>query len=577
MPAIRTSRIAAVKFTPDGMEFVTRDKALIEIIKRAAVDLPFFCKTFLSDSFKDPFTSNRLKACEMISDSTIPRLVIVSWRGFGKSELLTAKMIQDVCFRRSKFILYIGSSLEVALMRTDDIRIDVMTNDKIRDVFGDLRQFYTDASDVKWAFSKRSFFFCDPYTEEPFCFVTGKGCGQVVRGLKVKIGNRTFRPTLVAVDDLEGDEDVTNDDVMDKIWRWFNSSVKHVVPKNRPNENGLWDPPKGLGSHELWVPPWRQIVVDSWKSSKALAVRLLTSPEWHSAVFGKAYYDNESQSWRSAEPELFTDDEILREIEVELENGTFENYQQEMLCSSVKSQGVFWSQEMFQYFDPAEEPFSGIHSSPEWFRFIVVDPARSISKASAFSAMLAVAVNPTRGIICLLEEFCQRVPPEVLEEEIFSMAERHDCDAICVEETGLHLWVRNMMESAATKRNWRRRLIYLKAGTVGGLSGDFGTGKNAVKRARAALFYPYYRPNRWFEKGHVWHSREIRGGRLETAMCQYPDVVYWDLLDCVGHIPQVMAECGIALSSTGVKVPVSQKEKRSNYDRLFSAGAWRIA
>jgi len=577
MPNVIRKKVTAVTFTPEGMIFNTRDPELIEIIKTAQRDLSFFCKTFLSDSFKEPFTENRKKACALLNDRTIPMLDIVSWRGFGKSEFLTAMMMHAVCFRLSRFILYVGSSLEVANMRTEDIRVDITTNEKIRDVFGDMRQFYTDSSEVKWAFSKRAFFFCDPVTDKPFCFVTGKGCGQVVRGLKIRLGQSSYRPDLVAVDDLEGDEDVTNDDVMEKIWRWFNASLKHVVPKVRPNAEGRWDPPKGLSKDDIWIPPWRMVVVDSWKAPKALAVRLLTAPEWHHAVFGKGRYDEQKGCWVSNEPELFSDEDIQREVEREIENGTFEVYQQEMLCSSVKNSGTYWSSDMFQYFTFDQDPFSGLETSLEWFKCVIVDPARAVSKQSAFSGMLAVAINGTRGIIAILEEFCKKVPPEVLEEEIFAMAGRWNADAICVEETGLHLWIRNMMETAATKRNWRGRLLYLKAGSVGAMS-DFGSGKNAVKKARAALVYPYYRPNKWFPKGHVWHSELIRGGRLETAMCQYPDVLYWDLLDCAGHIPQVMAECGIALSSVGIGA--NDTDRKPSQNRLATAirsGAWRIA
>jgi len=229
----------AVRFLSDGrMDFLTRDERVISIIRRGRDDLAFFAKTFLSGSFYEKMTSQRSEVCRLFDDRGLPMVAVMAWRGFGKSTLFNAAIIREVCYRVSRFPLYVAAGFDLAVQQTEDIKAELMTNDLLRDAFGSFKQTSVSVDDMKFGFSKKGYFLVDPLTEEPFAFVMPKGAGQKVRGLNVRIGGVKCRPDFVGVDDLEDDEEVWNDQSRRKLWMWFNGALKHVVPKQRPTGRG---------------------------------------------------------------------------------------------------------------------------------------------------------------------------------------------------------------------------------------------------------------------------------------------------------------------------------------------------
>jgi hypothetical protein len=572
-------RMPAVTFREDGLPiFHTDDTEIRDAILRGRDDSAFFFKTFLSANFSERMSAQRMEVCRLLDDRTIPMLDVLAWRGFGKSTLFSGFITKEVCYRVCKFPLYVGSGFDLATQWTEDLKAELMTNDTLRDVFGHFKQQQVSDDGIKYGFSQKGFFLMDPVTGEPFAFVAGKGAGQKVRGLNRRIGGMKCRPDFVAVDDLESDEDVGNDETMRKTRQWFHSALKHVVPKKRPYASGVWrDKWRPSDANPFWVPPWRIAVLDSLKARDALAAQLLEMPGWVGVRMPKASLGEDGE-WHTNVPELFSDSAIRREIELEQSAGTFDSYCREMLCVASDPQEREWTEESFQFFDPGSGDFADLKAGRDWFRYIISDPARSLGKRSSYTAALVVAVNPAKGLVAFCDTLFARMTPETIVAELFRLADEWNVDTLAIEETGLVLWIKNWLTNAAAEQGKNYRFLWLDAGSGGQLAAEFGTGRHAVKKARAATMLSLFRPSPAHPNGHVWFNRKLKGGILQQHMLSYPDLTYWDLMDCGGHIGKVMATDRLVFHAQVVDKGEAEAYdmQRSRMDEAFKRRAWRV-
>ena len=75
-------------------------------------------------------------------------------------------------------------------------------------------------------------------------------------------------------------------------------------------------------------------------------------------------------------------------------------------------------------------------------------------------------------------------------------------------------------------------IIWVKATRI---QGDYGTGREAAKRARVGQLSPYYR------SGQMYHNKAT-SSVLEQILLSYPFPNEWDVADALGHFPQVLEE-----------------------------------
>jgi hypothetical protein len=557
------------------MQIDTDDPELRGIIERGRTDFAFFSRTFLRQTFFDTMSSQHLAVCEGMQNLTNPYQAYCAWRGFGKSTLIGAHIIHDILYRIQQFPLYVGAGFDLAVQKTEDIKVELCTNEVIRDVFGDIRP-KADNSEVRYGFSKKAYYIVDPLTNEPMAFLMPKGAGQLVRGLSVRIGNVVIRPDGVYVDDLENDEDVWNDESRAKLRRWFNSALKHVVNRKRPYGSGEWkDKWRPSTVDPYWRPPWRLFFLDSLKHQDAMIIHLQQSPEWVFQMHPKAKLDGE-KVWRSCVPEIVSDTTVQREIEIEKSNGTFDSYCREMLCVPSDAEDRMFTEDMFHYLD--EDP-----TGPGWYRYIHVDPARSTGRRSARTGILAWAVHPQRGIVHITHERLERLKVDSIEDAIFELAADTNCQDIGIEDNGLSDWVHLWMQNAKSVRGKENiRFFWLDAGSIRRNSSGFGsgTGPNAVKQARCSLALPLFTPTAGYPNGHVFFHPRLKGGALQRHLLLYPDVLVWDLLDCMGYIPEVLANEGHVFSAKMYEDGDKKRPRASGYDRLgqgIRSGVWRVA
>ena len=134
------------------------------------------------------------------------RVCIVCPRGHGKSSVSRLYILHQILNQQVRYVIILGSSEDMAGQNMRWIRDQLIENEKIIDVYGNLQ------GKGKWA-------------ETEFITSTGikviaKGAGQKIRG-----ANEKGRPDLIYIDDLESDDEVGSKENRIKLASWFTKAV----------------------------------------------------------------------------------------------------------------------------------------------------------------------------------------------------------------------------------------------------------------------------------------------------------------------------------------------------------------
>lgn len=541
--------IPAVTIDGGRVYFNTRDEGIREQVLRYISDVGAFMREVLGGIFYYEFTNQHRAVLGVLGDSSYPYVAVCSWRNFGKTSLLMGYIIHQVLFRRRRFVVYLGASYRDVVMRTEDIKLELMVNKWVREVFGELVPGKVESGGVvkRYDFSKSLYYLGDGVSGEPFAVICPRGVGQSIRGSSVRVGGRRIRPDLVVVDDLESDEMLGSEVEVEKVWRWFNSTIKYLVDIHRPvlDEHGMY-----RWEGRSW---WRFIVMDTMKHANSLIGRLLQDRSWCSLVLPRAEFrDGE---WYSCVPELVSDEVVRAEIAAERENGTFELYSREMLCQAGDISSERFSRDMFVYF--SGDDWAGKYVR----RYLVVDPARSISNRSSYTGLLVFGVNLYEGKVYLIDYVYNRLSIDELRSVLVDYSKRYRVECWCIEDIGLRDWIRNWVEGIVVDSGLPVRIMWLNVGHI----------KNRAlfsssKEARLATMLPLYRSR------SVYHNEAFRDGVLERQLLQYPNIRFWDLMDCVGYVPYILDREGLNLSNSRRYT----KEELMVIDSKIRSGVWRI-
>lgn len=497
------------------------------ILARSQYDSQFFCQVF-TDWFYDPMTWQHNGHWQLIDDDTQPYTAFNAWRGFGKSAAAKGRIIKGVCFREVRYVMWVGASYKAAVAETENIKNELIGNLRIRHVFGSLKA--STYNDVDARFSQETWIASDPVTNKPICLVVPKGAGQRIRGQNVSLGGELIRPELIIVDDLEGDEEVLNEENRVKLRKWFNGALlKCVNTRRQPNpKTGRWLRAKGT----VWSPPWRIFYQDTLKHEDALMAHILQSPRWKSVVYPLCEYRD--GQYYSLVPELVSHEQVRAEAAAALNDGMMDTFCREYMCLASSPEEAAWTRETFKYFVDAS---MSLNSNPNVENFVIVDPAKTANQRSAYTAMLAWGMDSKLHRIYFRKLVNERLESIRIVQRAFDLAVETNARIIAVEVTGQEGPVKHLFETERRLRGLNNiKLVWLSAHRVP--QGDFGTGREAAKRARVGTVLPYY------QHGWVYHDVSLKDSILEQQLLSYPNPKYWDAADCAGYVPEILEAGG---------------------------------
>lgn len=518
-------------------EQLHQEPFLKRILKRSYQSTKFFAQVFMSESFKKPMTHQHEGFWGILDDDSIPKAALCCWRGFGKSSGIIAKAVKSILFQTEKFILLVGKSHDHASTITENIKLELFCNRKIRAVFGTFRQRKAEEMDgaevvdFDLMFSRRGWFACDPETGEPVCFVMPKGVGQQVRGLNVRIGDRLWRPTLIIVDDLEDKAEMDNANLRKKVKEWFSDDLVPVTDDEQPVAVGVnagrWNVQKSR--------PWRFIYIDTMKHEDSLLALLLKSPDWKSKIYPWCVLRRDEDGKRryySLVPERASHAQVRMKVMSAKMDGSINGFCREYMCSPINPANECWTKDGYERYHEAHLALSRMNSVS---RFVIVDPARTANDESCPTGMLAFAVDAHDHKIWVRDEINDRLSiiDGSLSRQAVDLCKRTNSQILLVEVDGGDDFIKREFMEEVARRGQNIQLMWIEAKKKS-VEGDYGTGLEGRKRRDAQGLL------RWYKSKQIIHEHKLKDGPLEKQQLDFPFPNGFDSLDCASHLFRAM-------------------------------------
>lgn len=443
------------------------------ILEESYNDIGYFGKAFFPDTFWRDFSPNHYRLFRAIQDPEIKKVVVVAPRGIGKTKIIQLLTpAHQILFGERKFIVTISKSAGHAIMQSEALKAEFMTNPLINRAFGEMRS-------ESW--SK------DSWITKTGTMVLPRGSGQMVRGMI--FGN--YRPDYIIVDDVEDSDSIMSDEQREKIYQWFMADVVNSID---------------VGSDHAKI-----IVIGNMLHQNCLPARLLDDPDWYG--FRLDILDERGET---AWPSYMTTEQINAKAESFRRQGLIDVFYREFRCLPVASEALLFPQKVFKYYE--EKDIAKVKSIEN---VVLIDPAKTVTRKSAKSAIVGVGVDMENGAIYIRDIVCDRFHPEELMQECFDMCERLNAAVLGVEVTSLNEFITWPIKNEIARRGLRIEFIELKA--------------RASKEERVHQLAPLYR------SGLIYHNK-IVCGPLEEQLMAFPRAAYWDIMDALAYIVPLMDE-----------------------------------
>lgn len=180
-----------------------------------------FTKLYLPHHIPIPPCQEHIKIYEQllqIQKTRNSKIAIAAPRDFGKTTMITLSwVLYSACYGKESFIVIMSNTASQAINILENIRKELLENERIRTDFPELFDFvYKMRKSVRWTKA-------DIVTHTGI-EIQALGYGQQIRGRKYG----AVRPTLVILDDIESGENTFTVEAKEKMRLWLNQSLLKV-------------------------------------------------------------------------------------------------------------------------------------------------------------------------------------------------------------------------------------------------------------------------------------------------------------------------------------------------------------
>jgi len=439
-----------------------------------------FCKVFLPDLFFRPWSGVHKEIFRIIDDESLQKVCIAAPRGFGKSTILSvAYPMKKILFQDKRYIVPISESNDKATEESENLKRELLENEEVARFFGNIKS--------KENFSKEEWVTSTGIKVKP------RGAGQQIRGRRYG----THRPDLILVDDLESDENVLSEEQRKKLKNWFFSSVVNSVDRGSKS--------------------WRIIVMGTLLHENSLIADLLKDPSWYSVRLELC-----DESYKSNWPEFMSDEEVRGLAQEYRDKDMLDVFYREYrnIPIAVEEQG--FKPSYFQnYNDTWTEEKLNTH--PDCVGVVLADPAKTLSKGSANTAVVGITVNRRSGEFFIRRVVEDKLYPDQLYDTMLRVAAEINALVIAPEVTSLNEYVTYPLKTEIAKRG--RYFVFIEVKPR--------EGKTGARRSGGMV--TFYRQRK------VWHNK-YECAKLEEYLMQWPRPSKWDVIDAVSGILFVLEE-----------------------------------
>lgn len=490
-----------------------------DILEECYTSTKIFAKTMFPERFYAPFTVLHDDIFDLI-DSDAQLVAIAAPRGIGKTSVVgLAKTAQAILYHDRKFIPYVSSTHDAAMLQTENLKRELVSNQMIKKIFGDVKT--KNAFGMEESFSKKTWVGLET-------LVMPRGAGQQIRGILYA----NNRPDLIIIDDFENTESVQNEVLRKKYKEWFHADLLKAVSRFDRN--------------------FKVIYIDTLKHEDSLLQDLLDNPDWESIRL-EICDDN----YDPIAPEFFSKADIMKEVAYHKQEGIMDVFYREYRNLPISTEDPVFSSKDFRYFTESGDhieleresedkkvhwkdrkkssskaniiPFSKYISDPDQapdlaagripihdlLNVVIVDPAKTVKLQSADSAIIGIGVRRSSQQMFIRRVIAGKMYPNELYDNMFSMIQDINAMVFGVEVTGLNEFITQPIENELKLRGVSAMFEKLQA--------------RGKKEDRIAALAPYYR------QGYIYHNPSCCA-KLEAQLVGYPRSKLWDVMDALAYV-----------------------------------------
>jgi hypothetical protein len=432
-----------------------RSPEIQQIIMSCIDNTKITAKILYPERFTRPFCPMHERVFKVLDDDSIQQVVIAAPRGFGKTSLGLSYSSGKIVFRQKKFIVPVSCTASQALLQSENLKRELITNNIISRLFGPM---------------KSSMFSQDQWITETGTMVMPRGSGQQIRGLLFG----SSRPDLIFADDIEDSESVKSEEQRRKLKEWFFADVMNSIDRSKKD--------------------WKIVVVGTLLHEDSLLANLLDDPNWHPVLL-ELFDDNYHSNW----PEFMNDEAIAKLVDTYRKQKMLGTLFREYRNLPVAKEDAKFREEYFKYY--TDEERKGVQET-----VVIMDPAKTAKSTSDESAAVGVGLDLSGNKILVLDIDAGNYHPDEFIDKSLDMCVRLKARVLGYEETSLHEFISYPLENAMKKKGLMLELVPLAARAskeerVSGLipfyrQGEIYHNKTACGHLEAQLL-SYPRAKRW--------------------------------------------------------------------------------
>lgn len=456
---------------------------LKEVMAQCFLSTKTTAQMLFTDSFTRPFASITDNIFKALDDDSIQKVVVKAPRGWGKSTILNiAYAGKKILFQEKKFIVPMSTTSTKAVLESENLKRELMSNALIKKVFGNVKTNNANDTGIDSSFSK------EMWIANGGTLVFPRGAGQQVRG--VRWGKH--RPDLIIVDDLEDPEAVDSEEQRKKLKQWFFADVLNSVDRSNPN--------------------WKVVYIDTLKHQDSLLADLMNDSTWFHIDI-----DLCDDALHSNWPAFMSDQAIKDLYESFRCQGLLDVFAREYRGQPIAKEDAIFKDSYFKYYLESDTSFT--EQKGKLDNIVIIDPAKTTKVSSDYSAIVGVGVNVELPRIYIRDIDAGMMHPDDIYARAFAMADRIGARTIGYEVTSLNEFITYPITTYMLKRGKFYNLVELKA--------------RGKKEDRIAMLNPLYR------LGYIYHNKNV-SQLLESQLIAFPKSKRDDVMDAAAYLVEML-------------------------------------
>lgn len=384
------------------------------------------------------------------------KIAIAAPRGSAKSTIISMEyIIYSICLRLEDFILLVSSTAGHAEESLAIVKRELESNERLRKDFPEVCELDKKPEPRRWARHE--------IITKNGVRVTALGVGQNIRGKR----HNQHRPTLIILDDLEGNEMVQNEDSRYKLVDWFEKSVLKAG-YNRTNfifAGTIHHYGSLLAQYTdpSQAPGWQKRIYRSiikWSEAanewQAWANIFRGTQEYggeSGPEVAKAFFEANRDRMLAGTEVLWPQRESYYDLMAMREQEGEISFDSEKQNEPVNPRDCFFRVEDMQFWDdkyPDEAAL--LKSMPYPMIYAACDPSMGKSKTHGdFSAIITGVYNTANKTLYVLDADMERRQPENLIEALLGCHKSRDIQVLGVESNGFQELLVDLLKQRAAK------------------------------------------------------------------------------------------------------------------------------